>query len=149
MDGIRQQRPECIARRAREADEAAEVAYLKELYHQNDPEVMIRVFESQPSLNNSPLALFEYMIALVKVDRLDESEFLKTLRRGLEPGTLVGSVVFDLFLIHVVCVVVPKAGELKNIADLGVWLVELFWSFWVVYWLHCYSIIVIITLGYA
>ncbi|XP_020222259.1 ATP-dependent zinc metalloprotease FTSH 4, mitochondrial-like [Cajanus cajan] len=39
-----------IARRARDADEAAEVSYLKELYHQNDPEAVIRVFESQPSL---------------------------------------------------------------------------------------------------
>ncbi|BAT82505.1 hypothetical protein VIGAN_03253400 [Vigna angularis var. angularis] len=72
-----------IARRARDADEAAEVAYLKELYHQNDPEAVIRVFESQPSLHNSPSALSEYVKALVKVDRLDESELLKTLRRGM------------------------------------------------------------------
>ncbi|RDX86752.1 ATP-dependent zinc metalloprotease FTSH 4, mitochondrial, partial [Mucuna pruriens] len=71
-----------LARRARDADEAAEVAYLKELYHQNDPEAVIRVFESQPSLHNSPSALSEYVKALVKVDRLDESELLKTLRRG-------------------------------------------------------------------
>ena len=71
-----------IARRARNADEAAEVAYLKELYHRNDPEAVIRVFESQPSLHNSPSALSEYVKALVKVDRLDESELLKTLRRG-------------------------------------------------------------------
>ncbi|KAG4962623.1 hypothetical protein JHK82_039314 [Glycine max] len=62
-----------IARRARDADEATEVAYLKELYHQNDPEAVIRVFESQPSLHNSPSALSEYVKALVKVDRLDES----------------------------------------------------------------------------
>ncbi|CAJ1972888.1 unnamed protein product [Sphenostylis stenocarpa] len=72
-----------IARRARDADEAAEVAYLKELFHQNDPEAVIRVFESQPSLHNSPSALSEYVKALVKVDRLDESELLKTLRRGM------------------------------------------------------------------
>ncbi|KAH1203872.1 ATP-dependent zinc metalloprotease FTSH 5, mitochondrial [Glycine max] len=71
-----------IARRARDADEASEVAYLKELYHQNDPEAVIRVFESQPSLHNSPSALSEYVKALVKVDRLDESQLLKTLRRG-------------------------------------------------------------------
>ncbi|XP_042053104.1 magnesium/proton exchanger-like isoform X2 [Salvia splendens] len=42
---------------------------------------------------------------------------------GLGPGTLVGSAAFDLFPIHAVCVVVPKAGELKTIADIGVWLV--------------------------
>lgn len=52
------------------------------------------------------------------------------------PGTLVGSAAFDLFPIHAVCVVVPKAGELKKISDLGVWLVELFWSFWAYIWLY-------------
>nr|GMD68914.1 pentatricopeptide repeat-containing protein At3g62890 [Ipomoea batatas] len=55
---------------------------------------------------------------------------------GLGPGTLVGSAAFDLFPIHAVCVVVPKAGELKKISDLGVWLVELFWSFWAYIWLY-------------
>ncbi|XVF80957.1 hypothetical protein PTKIN_Ptkin15bG0117300 [Pterospermum kingtungense] len=35
---------------------------------------------------------------------------------GLGPGTLVGSAAFDLFPIHAVCVVVPKAGELKKIS---------------------------------
>lgn len=55
---------------------------------------------------------------------------------GLGPGTLVGSAAFDLFPIHAVCVVVPKAGELKKISDLGVWLVELVWSFWAYIWLY-------------
>ncbi|MFS7901677.1 putative sodium/calcium exchanger membrane region [Helianthus anomalus] len=54
----------------------------------------------------------------------------------LGPGTLVGSAAFDLFPIHAVCVVVPKAGELKKISDLGVWIVELFWSFWAYIWLY-------------
>lgn len=43
--------------------------------------------------------------------------------------------VFDLFLIHAVCVVMPRAGS-KKISDLGVWLVELFWSFWAYIWLY-------------
>ncbi|XP_021280526.1 magnesium/proton exchanger isoform X2 [Herrania umbratica] len=55
---------------------------------------------------------------------------------GLGPGTLVGSAAFDLFPIHAVCVVVPRAGELKKISDIGVWLVELFWSFWAYAWLY-------------
>ncbi|MED6213783.1 ATP-dependent zinc metalloprotease FTSH 4, mitochondrial [Stylosanthes scabra] len=71
-----------LARRVREADEASEVAHLKELYRRNDPEAVIRAFESQPSLQTNPSALSEYIKALVKVDRLDESELLKTLRRG-------------------------------------------------------------------
>ncbi|XP_073066159.1 magnesium/proton exchanger-like isoform X1 [Primulina eburnea] len=55
---------------------------------------------------------------------------------GLGPGTLVGSAAFDLFPIHAVCVVVPKAGELKKISDIGVWLVGLIWSFWAYVWLY-------------
>ncbi|XP_038974069.1 magnesium/proton exchanger 1 isoform X2 [Phoenix dactylifera] len=55
---------------------------------------------------------------------------------GLGPGTLVGSAAFDLFPIHAVCVVVPAAGALKKISDIGVWLVELFWSFWAYFWLY-------------
>lgn len=55
---------------------------------------------------------------------------------GLGPGTLVGSAAFDLFPIHAVCVVVPKAGSLKKISDIGVWLIELFWSFWAYIWLY-------------
>ncbi|CAL9098598.1 unnamed protein product [Musa acuminata var. zebrina] len=55
---------------------------------------------------------------------------------GLGPGTLVGSAAFDLFPIHAVCVVVPKVGTLKKISDIGVWLVELFWSFWAYVWLY-------------
>lgn len=52
------------------------------------------------------------------------------------PGTLVGSAEFDLFPIHAVCVIVPRAGTLKKIADLGVLLVGLFWSFWAYVWLY-------------
>ncbi|KAL0457918.1 UNVERIFIED_CONTAM: Magnesium/proton exchanger [Sesamum latifolium] len=55
---------------------------------------------------------------------------------GLGPGTLVGSAAFDLFPIHAVCVVVPKLGERKKISDIGVWLVELVWSFWAYIWLY-------------
>lgn len=71
-----------LARRVRDVDEASEVAHLKELYHRNDPEAVIRLFESQPSLHSNTSALSEYVKALVKVDRLDESQLLKTLQRG-------------------------------------------------------------------
>ena len=71
-----------LAHRARNADEASEVAHLKELYRRNDPEAVIRLFESQPSLHTNPSALSQYIKALVRVNRLDESELLRTLRRG-------------------------------------------------------------------
>ncbi|KAK6129494.1 hypothetical protein DH2020_036727 [Rehmannia glutinosa] len=72
-----------LARRVRHNEGSNDAAYLKELYHRNDPEAVIRLFESQPSLHSNPSALAEYVKALVKVDRLDESELLKTLHRGM------------------------------------------------------------------
>ncbi|XP_027353632.1 ATP-dependent zinc metalloprotease FTSH 4, mitochondrial-like isoform X1 [Abrus precatorius] len=72
-----------LARRVRDANESCEIAHLKELYHRNDPEAVIRAFESQPSLHTNPSALSEYVKALVKVDRLDQNELLKALRRGI------------------------------------------------------------------
>ena len=65
-----------LARRVRDNDGSGGAAYLKELYHRNDPEAVIRLFESQPSLHSNPSALAEYVKALVKVDRLDESEHM-------------------------------------------------------------------------
>ncbi|KAE8654609.1 ATP-dependent zinc metalloprotease FTSH 4 [Hibiscus syriacus] len=61
-----------LARRVRGAYEASEAALLRELYHKNDPEAVIRLFETQPSLHSNRSALSEYVKALVKVDRLDE-----------------------------------------------------------------------------
>ncbi|VFQ79885.1 unnamed protein product [Cuscuta campestris] len=72
-----------LARRVRETDEASEAAYLKELYNRHDPEAVIQLFESQPSLHSNPKALAEYVKALVKADMLDESELLRTLKRGI------------------------------------------------------------------
>ncbi|KAM7256507.1 hypothetical protein ACFE04_012248 [Oxalis oulophora] len=72
-----------LARKVRDVDEAGEVAYLRELYHRNDPEAVIRAFESQPALHSNPTALSEYIKALVKVDRLDDNELLRTLQRGI------------------------------------------------------------------
>ncbi|XP_058786075.1 ATP-dependent zinc metalloprotease FTSH 4, mitochondrial-like isoform X2 [Vicia villosa] len=50
---------------------------------QNDPEVVIRAFESDPSLHTNYLAFSEYVEALVKVGRMGESEFLKNLIRAI------------------------------------------------------------------
>ncbi|URE03636.1 Peptidase family M41 [Musa troglodytarum] len=71
-----------FARRVRDTDVSNDVTLLKELYR-SDPERVIRLFESQPSLHSNPSALAEYVKALVKVDRLDQSTLLKTLQRGI------------------------------------------------------------------
>ncbi|KAB2619571.1 ATP-dependent zinc metalloprotease FTSH 4 [Pyrus ussuriensis x Pyrus communis] len=72
-----------FGRRVRDTDEASEISYLKELYHRSDYEAVIRAFESQPSLHSNPSALSEYVKALVRVGRLDDSGLLKTLQRGV------------------------------------------------------------------
>ena len=54
---------------------------------------------------------------------------------GLGPGTIVGSAAFNLYPILAVCVLVPKAGVVKRIEKVGVWIVELVWSFWAYIWL--------------
>ncbi|CAM6129616.1 unnamed protein product [Calypogeia fissa] len=56
-------------------------ALLKEL-NRVDPEGVIRWFESQPASHHSPGTIAEYVKALVKVDRLDESALFKTLQQG-------------------------------------------------------------------
>ncbi|KAK6927271.1 LOW QUALITY PROTEIN: ATPase, AAA-type, core [Dillenia turbinata] len=71
-----------LGRGIRDLDGGYEFASLRELYRQNDPEAVIRIFENNPSLHSNPSALAEYVRALVKVDRLDESELFRTLQRG-------------------------------------------------------------------
>lgn len=66
-----------LARRVREREETSNASF-----HRSDPEAVIRSFESQPSLHSNPAAVSEYVKALVKADRLDESELLRTLQRG-------------------------------------------------------------------
>lgn len=70
-----------LARRVRDLDTLSGTSLLKEIYR-SDPERVIQIFESQPSLHSNPAALSEYVKALVRVDRLDESTLLKTLQRG-------------------------------------------------------------------
>lgn len=47
----------------------------------------------------------------------------------------MGSAAFNLYPILAVCVLVPKAGVVKRIEKVGVWIVELVWSFWAYVWL--------------
>lgn len=54
---------------------------------------------------------------------------------GLGPETIVGSAAFNLYPILAVCVLVPKAGSVKRIQNVGVWIVELSWSIWAYVWL--------------
>lgn len=58
-----------------------QVSLLRQL-NRVDPESVIRWFESRPLPHHSSAAMAEYVKALVKVDRLDESALLRTLQRG-------------------------------------------------------------------
>ncbi|KAL5228701.1 hypothetical protein ABZP36_016966 [Zizania latifolia] len=71
-----------FARRVRDLDLPSEASLLKEIYR-SDPERIIEIFESHPSLCSNPSALSEYLKALVKVDRLDDITLLRTLQRGI------------------------------------------------------------------
>ncbi|KAG8044947.1 hypothetical protein GUJ93_ZPchr0008g12889 [Zizania palustris] len=70
-----------FAHRMRHLDSPSEASMQKDFYR-FDPEHVIQTFESQPSLHSNPKLLYEYVKALVKVDRLEESTLLKTLQRG-------------------------------------------------------------------
>jgi ATP-dependent metalloprotease len=71
-----------FTRKIRDFDSPSEASLLKEIYR-SDPERVIQIFESQPSLHSNASALSEYIKALVSVDRLEESPLLKTLQRGI------------------------------------------------------------------
>ncbi|XVE53887.1 hypothetical protein DITRI_Ditri03aG0038000 [Diplodiscus trichospermus] len=71
-----------LAVRVRDAVEASEGARMRELYHRNDPEAVIRLYESQPFLNSNSAAVSEYVKALVKVHRLNESQLLEKLQKA-------------------------------------------------------------------
>ncbi|XP_024526332.1 magnesium/proton exchanger isoform X2 [Selaginella moellendorffii] len=53
----------------------------------------------------------------------------------LGAGTLLGSTAFNLFLILAVCVVAPKRFQTKSIRNVGVYIIEVVWSFWAYVWL--------------
>lgn len=76
-----------FARRMRDADGASDGTLLNKLYR-SDPETVIRLFESRPSLHSNPLALSEYIKALVKVDKLDGSQLLAELQKGVSEEEL-------------------------------------------------------------
>ncbi|GJN22107.1 hypothetical protein PR202_gb09643 [Eleusine coracana subsp. coracana] len=83
-----------FARRIRDFDSPSEASLLKDIYR-SDPERVIQIFESQPSLHSNASALSEYIKALVSVDRLEESPLLKTLQRGyassaMDEGSRIG-----------------------------------------------------------
>lgn len=53
---------------------------------------------------------------------------------GLGLGIIIGFVVFNFYIIFVVCVFVFKVGFIKYIWSIGVWIVELIWLMWVYIW---------------
>ncbi|EPS69721.1 hypothetical protein M569_05043, partial [Genlisea aurea] len=71
-----------FTRRSRDTDGMIDSSYLKELNYRHEPEEVIRLFEGQPSLHSNQTAFAEYVKALVRVDRLDESKLLRALHKG-------------------------------------------------------------------
>ncbi|KAK9842670.1 hypothetical protein WJX74_000435 [Apatococcus lobatus] len=65
------------------SDPSAQVRHLRDLNLQNDPEAVIRAYESGQVASNSG-SLGEYVKALVKVDRLDHTALSSTLQRGAD-----------------------------------------------------------------
>ncbi|CAI5467794.1 unnamed protein product [Closterium sp. Yama58-4] len=59
----------------------------------------------------------------------------KTGGQDLGAGTIIGGAAFNIFPILAVCVLVPAAGTVKRIADVGLFLVEFLWSLWAYVWL--------------
>mmetsp|Transcript_23241 Transcript_23241/g.72650 ORF Transcript_23241/g.72650 Transcript_23241/m.72650 type:complete len:566 (+) Transcript_23241:933-2630(+) len=53
----------------------------------------------------------------------------------LGPSTIVGSAAFNLLMISAVCVIAPPPGEVRRIADMGVFLCTAFFSVWAYVWL--------------
>ncbi|CAI7853789.1 unnamed protein product, partial [Closterium sp. NIES-54] len=60
----------------------------------------------------------------------------KTGGQDLGAGTIIGGAAFNIFPILAVCVLVPPAGTVKRIADVGLFLVEFLWSLWAYVWLY-------------
>ncbi|PNY01685.1 ATP-dependent zinc metalloprotease ftsh mitochondrial-like, partial [Trifolium pratense] len=89
-----------------------------ETSQQNNPEAVIREFESQSSLHANPEALSQYVKALVKLDRLDQSQFLlNTLQRGLGMNEEVKPIVeSNITFKDVIGAYYPKK-ELKEIVE--------------------------------
>ncbi|CAI5516483.1 unnamed protein product [Closterium sp. Naga37s-1] len=54
----------------------------------------------------------------------------------LGAGTIIGGAAFNIFPILAVCVLVPPAGTVKRISDVGLFLVEFLWSLWAYVWLY-------------
>ncbi|KAL6618656.1 hypothetical protein ACP70R_033795 [Stipagrostis hirtigluma subsp. patula] len=76
-----------FTRRIQELSSPSQSSLVKEIYR-SDPERVIQIFESHPSLHSNTAALSEYVKALVTVDRLEESPLLKTLQRGFSSSAV-------------------------------------------------------------
>uniref|UniRef100_A0ACD5TCW5 Uncharacterized protein n=1 Tax=Avena sativa TaxID=4498 RepID=A0ACD5TCW5_AVESA len=72
-----------FSRMFRDFDTPSDASLLKEICRSGNPERVVQIFESQPSLHNNAAALSQYVKALVSLDRLDDSPLLKTLQRGI------------------------------------------------------------------
>ncbi|KAL6841561.1 hypothetical protein ACP4OV_028704 [Aristida adscensionis] len=76
-----------FARRIRGLNSPSESSLLNEIYR-SEPERVIQIFESHPSLHSNTSAFSEYIKALVSVDELDSSPLLKSMQRGFASSAM-------------------------------------------------------------
>lgn len=48
---------------------------------------------------------------------------------------MLGGAAFNFFGILAACILIPRQGSIKRVANFGVFLVELIWSIWAYVWL--------------
>lgn len=48
---------------------------------------------------------------------------------------MLGGAAFNFFAILAACILIPRNGTIKRVANFGVFLVELVWSIWAYVWL--------------
>ncbi|EFJ32948.1 hypothetical protein SELMODRAFT_84653, partial [Selaginella moellendorffii] len=104
-----------------------------------DPITGLRIFSERriwnPTVADITLLALGTCAPQVSLAVIDAFQHIGQTSGKLGAGTLLGSTAFNLFLILAVCVVAPKRFQTKSIRNVGVYIIEVVWSFWAYVWL--------------
>ncbi|XP_024543905.1 magnesium/proton exchanger 1 isoform X1 [Selaginella moellendorffii] len=104
-----------------------------------DPITGLRIFSERriwnPTVADITLLALGTCAPQVSLAVIDACQHIGQTSGKLGAGTLLGSTAFNLFLILAVCVVAPKRFQTKSIRNVGVYIIEVVWSFWAYVWL--------------